>query len=146
MISLCLKQSILKREKKSGAIHHLCWLTEKVQEAPAVRTVLAVSAPSISRGLVPSYVGYRQFEWLQTHFWLIDRLRRLLGMQILKKVSANWGEWLLNASERLITTVRQPTYPQRQWTSSNEWIHEHTFVPSPSDFIEVLQPHWPDLV
>lgn len=145
MISLCLQQPILKREKKSGGIHHLCWLAEKAQEAPAVGTVLTVSPPSTSRGLVPSSVGYRQFEWLQTHFWLIDRLRKLLGMQIVKKVSANWDKWLLNASKRLITTVRQRTYPQRQWTSSNEQIHEHTFVPSLSGFIEVVQPHWPDL-
>lgn len=138
MISLCLKQSVLKRERKSVAINYLCWLTENVQEAPAIRSVLTGSAPSISRGLVPSYVGYRQSEWLQTHFWLMDRLRSLLGIQIVRKVSANWDKWLLNASKRLITSVRQRTYPQRQWTPSSEQTHKDTFVPSPSAFTEVL--------
>lgn len=68
--------------------------------------------------------------WIQT-IWVIantllasqDGLRRLLGIQIVKKASANWDKWVLSASKRLITTVRQQTYPQRQWTSSNEQTH-----------------------
>lgn len=36
IICLCLKESILKRERKSRAIDYLCWLTPNVQKLAAV--------------------------------------------------------------------------------------------------------------